>query len=266
MSRDPAMTEALLRLASNLFPRWREDIQDEFVLQFGYAILSNPHLASDVAEQAYQRGVEVTRSDIAQIRQEHQSELSELRKMVATGYLGNEPPSVQREYDLAAAEARSRGMAFIVHGVHVNADHVMILSMPNTIGPISDMRRAKIDAEAALAEQVSYAELQRQLIEVNQQLLSARRWSAIEFVRDRVRALGYSDTAVKAMGNEIPMMLDAIYQRGIVKGDQDNTDTLRIDWLDAHTDLWKEWHIHGCDFENVRLAMDAGGALGPSTS
>lgn len=56
------------------------------------------------------------------------------------------------EHESAAAEARERGMAFIVDGKHVNADRIFILSLPDTTGPISDMRRAKADALASLQE------------------------------------------------------------------------------------------------------------------
>lgn len=52
----------------------------------------------------------------------------------------------------ATAEARERGMAFLVDGFHVAAERVTILSLPDTIGPISAMRQAKVEAKKALQE------------------------------------------------------------------------------------------------------------------
>lgn len=52
----------------------------------------------------------------------------------------------------AESEARVRGMAFIVDGKHVDADRVFILSVPDTVGPISAMRTAKAEAVRTLAE------------------------------------------------------------------------------------------------------------------
>lgn len=65
---------------------------------------------------------------------------------------GRSVPYSTIEHESAAAEARDRGMAFIVDGKHVNADRVFILSVPDTIGPISNMRTAKVEAKKALAE------------------------------------------------------------------------------------------------------------------
>lgn len=56
----------------------------------------------------------------------------------------------QRE--CAEVEARERGMAFIVRGYHVKADEVMILSMPDSTGPIGEMRKAKDEARDALQQ------------------------------------------------------------------------------------------------------------------
>ena len=56
------------------------------------------------------------------------------------------------EYDKAAIEARQRGMAFLVDGQHVNADRIMILSLPDTTGPISNMRKAKAEAKEVLEQ------------------------------------------------------------------------------------------------------------------
>lgn len=67
----------------------------------------------------------------------------------------------ERENASATKEASERGMAFLVHGVHVSVDNVFVLSVPDTKGPISDMRKAKEDARAALDQQRSYIELTR---------------------------------------------------------------------------------------------------------
>lgn len=58
----------------------------------------------------------------------------------------------QEQYEAAQAEARLRGMAFVVNGLHVPAENVFILSVPDTIGPISAMRTAKDEAKKALPE------------------------------------------------------------------------------------------------------------------
>src|ERR1700750_941158 len=60
------------------------------------------------------------------------------------------PDSLEHEH--AAQEARDRGMAFLVDGKHVPADRVFILSVPDTVGPISAMRQAKDHARAERQE------------------------------------------------------------------------------------------------------------------
>jgi hypothetical protein len=70
---------------------------------------------------------------------------------------GRGVPYSTTEHEFAAAEARERGMAFIVDGKHVNADRVFILSVPDTVGPISAMRTAKIDAQAALRDMEAFS-------------------------------------------------------------------------------------------------------------
>lgn len=69
----------------------------------------------------------------------------------------NELKANSESYESAAAEARDRGMAFIVDGRHVNADRVLILSVPDTIGPISNMRREKQEGQRLLQEMEAFS-------------------------------------------------------------------------------------------------------------
>lgn len=65
---------------------------------------------------------------------------------------GRSVPYSLSEQKEAETEAALRGMSFIVDGKHVSADRVFILSVPDTIGPISNMRAAKADAKRVMEE------------------------------------------------------------------------------------------------------------------
>lgn len=67
----------------------------------------------------------------------------------------------------AQREARDRGMAFIVDGKHIPADRVFILSVPDTVGPISSMRKAKVDALAALHSYEDYDKFRSHSVTLN---------------------------------------------------------------------------------------------------
>lgn len=57
-----------------------------------------------------------------------------------------------REQASALADAEAKGMAFLVHGVHVSADHVTIVSPPAGVGPIAAMRAEKEAARKTLED------------------------------------------------------------------------------------------------------------------
>lgn len=73
------------------------------------------------------------------------------------GMLRNEAASI-RETDsaqqdqFAEADAALRGMAFLIDGVHVQAERVVIVSPPAGVGPIAEMRAAAAEAREALAQ------------------------------------------------------------------------------------------------------------------
>ena len=61
-------------------------------------------------------------------------------------------PSTLDQWVAAEAEALQRGMAFIVHGRHISADFVEIVSAGDGTGPIAEMRREKREAQELLAQ------------------------------------------------------------------------------------------------------------------
>ena len=131
------------------------------------------------------------------------------------------------EYESAAAEARQRGMAFMVDGKHVNADRVFIFSVPDSIGPISDMRRAKQEALAVM-----------------------RDMDGNEYVGARLRRLCKKLGVIEPAGDDSELAKHAFSMLGLIST---AVDRLLSDMADARADS---------GITNVRLAMDSKGALG----
>jgi hypothetical protein len=88
-------------------------------------------LCSEVADQAYQRG----KDRVMKLMLQEQSN-----------------PSTLDEHAAATNEAERVGMSFLVHGVHVSPDHVVIVSAGQGTGPIAAMRNEKDEARATLEE------------------------------------------------------------------------------------------------------------------
>lgn len=156
----------------------------------------------------------------------------------------------------AELEARERGMAFLVDGKHVSSDRVMIFSVPDTVGPIGAMRRAKDEAAVTLRAVQDVTDQKHGLLG--------------EYIVLVMQALGMPHPKPNEFygSHSFVTLCDIAEQVRVLNAQLDDAraDETRIDWLDKRRELSPDGHHRwlfrvDAGMGNVRLAMDSLGAL-----